>query len=213
MSDPYHPQLPSLVILREFDNQCDQWDRWLSWLVHNHPSGDPTPSRAHRHQGDRRHRQAARHFGARSHYCRETWACELEGTAADLRDDRGRERRWASPGAQGRLRVKEEFDELLEMPQPNGRRLHSRYRLSSGVLGCRPASFRLEAVYGLQEQNSHHDVSMHEVRAPNVVRGKSLVAKADVDTCQAATHTVQPRLANKVLGGSNASSYNSIGSL
>jgi hypothetical protein len=53
--------------------------------------------------------------------------------------------------------------------------LHSQYRLSSGVLGCRPASFRLEEVYGLQEQHSYHDVSMHEVRAPGIVRGKNLV--------------------------------------
>jgi hypothetical protein len=37
---------------------------------------------------------------------------------------------------------------------------------------------------GLQEQHSYHDVSMHEVRAPGVVRGKNLVAKVDVEHTQ-----------------------------
>jgi hypothetical protein len=40
---------PNCRPLSSFANstiKCDQWDRWLSWLVNNHPSGDPTPSRA-----------------------------------------------------------------------------------------------------------------------------------------------------------------------
>ena len=45
-------------------------------LVHNHPSGDPTPSRSRYpdDQGDRRHRQAARHFRARSRHRRQRTA-------------------------------------------------------------------------------------------------------------------------------------------
>src|SRR5882724_544590 len=75
------------------------------------------------------------------------------------------------------------------MPGPNGRRLHPRFPIRPGDLGARPACFLLEEVNGLQEQHSYQDVSMHEVRAPGVVRGKELVAKADVNACQAATHT------------------------
>ena len=55
-------------------------------LVHNHPSGDPTPSQCGHpdDQGDRRHRQPARHFRARSHHRRQERACEPEGDAVDL---------------------------------------------------------------------------------------------------------------------------------
>ena len=55
-------------------------------LVHNHPSGDPTPSRAdiQMTQADRRGREAARHRGARPHHRRQGRARELEGVEADL---------------------------------------------------------------------------------------------------------------------------------
>ena len=55
-------------------------------LVHNHPSGDPTPSRR-RHPDDAvdpGDRQAARHFRARPHHRRQGRPCELEGTEAHL---------------------------------------------------------------------------------------------------------------------------------
>ncbi len=55
-------------------------------LVHNHPSGDPSPS-----QADIKMTRAivdiatpARHFGARPHHRRQERACEFEGDAADL---------------------------------------------------------------------------------------------------------------------------------
>jgi hypothetical protein len=63
---------------------------------------------------------------------------------------------------------------LLMMPGPNGRRLHSRFRIGPGVLGTRPASVLLEEVHGLQKPHSHYDLSMSQVRAPGVVRGKNL---------------------------------------
>ena len=52
-------------------------------LVHNHPSGDPTPS-SRRHQDDprdRRHRQAARHHRPRPHHRRAGRPCEPQGAA------------------------------------------------------------------------------------------------------------------------------------
>ena len=55
-------------------------------LVHNHPSGDPTPS-PRRHPDDavdRRDRQAARHFGARPHHRRQGRPRQLQGAEADL---------------------------------------------------------------------------------------------------------------------------------
>ena len=69
-----------------------------------------------------------------------------------------------------------ESDELLKMPGSKGRRLHPRFPIRPGVLGARPATFLLEEILGLQEQYSYQDVSMHKVRAPGVVRGKTLVA-------------------------------------
>ena len=55
-------------------------------LVHNHPSGDPTPSRADIDDdaGDRRRRKAARHRRARPYHRRQGRTCELEGTEADI---------------------------------------------------------------------------------------------------------------------------------
>jgi DNA repair protein RadC len=55
-------------------------------LVHNHPSGDPTPV-ARRHPDDAGHhrgRQATRHCRARPHHRRQGGARELQGAAADL---------------------------------------------------------------------------------------------------------------------------------
>ena len=48
-------------------------------LVHNHPSGDPTPSNAdiQMTKADRRDRRHARHFRARPHHRRQERACEL----------------------------------------------------------------------------------------------------------------------------------------
>jgi DNA repair protein RadC len=43
LTDPQYRPLPWPKILKTI---CDQCDSWSSWLVHNHPSGDPTPSRA-----------------------------------------------------------------------------------------------------------------------------------------------------------------------
>ena len=50
-------------------------------LVHNHPSGDPTPSQADIHDdaGDRRGREAARHCRARPHHRRQGRAREPKG--------------------------------------------------------------------------------------------------------------------------------------
>ena len=55
-------------------------------LVHNHPSGDPTPSQADiaDDESDRRYRGPARHCRARPHHRRQERACEPEGDAADL---------------------------------------------------------------------------------------------------------------------------------
>ena len=62
-------------------------------LVHNHPSGDPTPSQADIQMTSAidRYRHAARHLRARPHHRRQERACELEGAEADLR-------RQSSPG-------------------------------------------------------------------------------------------------------------------
>ncbi len=51
-------------------------------LVHNHPSGDPTPSNAdiQMTQADRRDRRLPRHFRARPHHRRQERACEFERT-------------------------------------------------------------------------------------------------------------------------------------
>ena len=56
-------------------------------LVHNHPSGDPTPSRADidDDQADRRRRRAARHRRARPHHHRPRRPREPEGAEADVR--------------------------------------------------------------------------------------------------------------------------------
>jgi DNA repair protein RadC len=55
-------------------------------LVHNHPSGDPQPSRRHRYDGDnRRRREAAGDRGARPHHRRPRRTCELQGAGADLK--------------------------------------------------------------------------------------------------------------------------------
>jgi hypothetical protein len=62
--------------------------------------------------------------------------------------------------------------------------------MGPGILGVGPAFFQLEGlsedVSGRQEQHSYHDVSMHEVRAPGVVRAKGLVAvyAAGRDMCE-----------------------------
>ena len=55
-------------------------------LVHNHPSGDPTPSQADiaDDQSDHRYRRPARHRRARSHHRRQGRPREPEGDAADL---------------------------------------------------------------------------------------------------------------------------------
>ena len=57
-------------------------------LVHNHPSGDPTPS-----QADIQMTKAiidiaspARHLRARPHHRRQEWTFEPEGDAADMTD-------------------------------------------------------------------------------------------------------------------------------
>jgi DNA repair protein RadC len=47
-------------------------------LVHNHPSGDPTPSHADIQM------TSARHFGSRSSHRRQGRACKPEGAQADL---------------------------------------------------------------------------------------------------------------------------------
>jgi DNA repair protein RadC len=69
-------------------------------LVHNHPSGDPTPSRRYPDDAvDHRGRASARHCRARPHHRRQGRACEFQGAEADLitaaptnRDWRPRER-------------------------------------------------------------------------------------------------------------------------
>ena len=61
-------------------------------LVHNHPSGDPTPSRAdiQMTQAIIEIAQAARHRRARPHHRRQGRPRELEGTEADLTAPFGR---------------------------------------------------------------------------------------------------------------------------
>ena len=56
-------------------------------LVHNHPSGDPTPSQAdiQMTRGIVDIADPARHRRARPHHRRQERACELEGAEADLR--------------------------------------------------------------------------------------------------------------------------------
>jgi proteasome lid subunit RPN8/RPN11 len=51
-------------------------------VVHNHPSGDPTPSQAD--ESDRYGCESTRHCGSRSPHRRQGRACESEGAAADL---------------------------------------------------------------------------------------------------------------------------------
>jgi DNA repair protein RadC len=46
MSISYRSLLPTPIQIAPFQIKQDQCDRSRSWLVHNHPSGDPTPSRA-----------------------------------------------------------------------------------------------------------------------------------------------------------------------
>ena len=55
-------------------------------LVHNHPSGDPTPSRAdiQMTQADHHGGEPARHLRARPHHRRQGRACEPQGDEADL---------------------------------------------------------------------------------------------------------------------------------
>ncbi len=55
-------------------------------LVHNHPSGDPTPSRAdiQMTQAIIEMARPARHRRARPHHRRQGRACELSGVEADL---------------------------------------------------------------------------------------------------------------------------------
>ena len=55
-------------------------------LVHNHPSGDPTPSRAdiQMTQAIIEVAQAARHFRARPHHRRQGRPRQLQGAEADL---------------------------------------------------------------------------------------------------------------------------------
>ena len=55
-------------------------------LVHNHPSGDPTPSRAdiQMTQAIVEVAQAARHRGARPHHRRQGRARQLQGAEADV---------------------------------------------------------------------------------------------------------------------------------
>ena len=43
LADPQYRPLRSSMTLKTI---CDQRGRWQRCLVHNHPSGDPTPSRA-----------------------------------------------------------------------------------------------------------------------------------------------------------------------
>ena len=56
-------------------------------LVHNHPSGDPTPSQAdiQMTRGIVDIADPARHRRARPHHRRQERACELEGAEADLK--------------------------------------------------------------------------------------------------------------------------------
>jgi proteasome lid subunit RPN8/RPN11 len=58
-------------------------------FLHNHPSGDPTPSQAdiHMTKAIRPDRHPARHFRARSHHRRQERAFEFEGAEADLEHD------------------------------------------------------------------------------------------------------------------------------
>ena len=55
-------------------------------LVHNHPSGDPTPSTAdiQMTKTGRRYRQAARHRRPRSHRHRQERPCQLQGHGPDV---------------------------------------------------------------------------------------------------------------------------------
>lgn len=55
-------------------------------LVHNHPSGDPTPSTADIQMTkiNHRDRQFAGHLGSRSHHRRQERPCQPEGPAADV---------------------------------------------------------------------------------------------------------------------------------
>jgi RadC-like JAB domain len=63
------------------DNSC------RSSLVHNHPSGDPTPSQAGIHMTKAIIDIAGPlgHIGARPHHRRQERSCEHEGLAADLK--------------------------------------------------------------------------------------------------------------------------------
>jgi proteasome lid subunit RPN8/RPN11 len=55
-------------------------------LVHNHPSGDPTPSRADIQMTQQIicGSDSARYFRARPHYRRQGTACEFKGVEAAL---------------------------------------------------------------------------------------------------------------------------------
>ena len=70
-------------------------------LVHNHPSGDPTPSqrRYPDDAADRRGRRPARHRGARPHHRRQGRPREPEGAEADVRRARTRRRDQSSASA------------------------------------------------------------------------------------------------------------------
>ena len=61
-------------------------------LVHNHPSGDPTPSAAdiQMTQRDRRCRASVRHLGARPPHRRSGWPRQPQGAEADVTAVRGR---------------------------------------------------------------------------------------------------------------------------
>src|SRR5215470_641591 len=62
-------------------------------------------------------------------------------------------------------------NELLEVQVQNGRWLHPRFGIGAGVLGSRPASVLLAEIPRLQEQGTHHHVSLHEMRGVGIVRG------------------------------------------
>ena len=74
------------VYVREVVKRALELSATAIVLVHNHPSGDPTPARRHRNDAaDRRGGEAARPRRSRPHHCRPSGPRQFQGTAIDLR--------------------------------------------------------------------------------------------------------------------------------
>src|SRR5258705_978081 len=61
------------------------------------------------------------------------------------------------------------------MPRPDGRWLHTRLPIGARVRGSRREAVVLEENARLQEQGTHHDVSLHEVWSPGGSSARSSI--------------------------------------